>query len=61
MTVAEINKIWGKKFLDTLTIGNAAIVFAFGIKKDGKVIITATTDLTPAELKKELQKIIENI
>ena len=60
MKVEEINKKWGNMFIQGLNAQEAAIVFAFGLTKDGKVRICTTTDLTPAQLKEKLQGIIDN-
>ncbi len=61
MKVEEINKKWGNQFIQALNVQDAAIVFAFGLTKDGKVKVCMTTDLTPPEYKEKLQGIIDNV
>ncbi len=58
MTVETINLEWGNKFIQALNIQEAAIVFAFGVTKDGKVKVCTTTDLTPEQIKRKLYGII---
>ena len=61
MTANQINKKWGKAFLDTLTLADAAIVCAIGVSKQKKVKICLTDDISSDELKKVLQGIIDNL
>lgn len=61
MTVKEINKEWGGKFIKTFNMMDAAIVFALAVTKEGKVRVCATTDVTPPELKKLLTKVISTL
>lgn len=56
--VERINKEWGDKFIGALNAQDAAIVFAFGMTKDGKVKICLTTDLTSEQLRGKLLDII---
>jgi hypothetical protein len=58
MELEKINLEWGNKFIETLNKQEAAIVFAFGLTKDGKVKVCTTTDLTPEQLDEKLKGII---
>lgn len=58
-THTHINKLWGKKFIDTLNAGQAAIFFGFGMTKDKRTVIWATQDLLPGELAKKLRDIAD--
>jgi len=57
--VERINKEWGNKFISALNAQDACIVFAFGLTKDGKVKICATSDIPPEHLKVKLAGIID--
>lgn len=54
MTVDEINQEWGAAFIEALNQQEAAIVFAFGVTKDGKIRMCMTDDISKEALYKHL-------
>lgn len=59
--VRQINKEWGDKFLSAFNAKDAAIVFAFALTKEGKVVICGTTDVKPEKMKELLKGIITQL
>ncbi len=59
MNAHEINKRWGGQMLTSLTVQDAAIVFCLGIKKDGKLAVSMTSDIANHLQKEALLKSIE--
>ena len=59
MEAKEINKIWGGQMLTSLTVQDAAIVFCLGIKKDGKIAVSMTSDIMNHLHKEALLKAVE--
>lgn len=58
MNVKQINKEYGHKMLEALTLQDAAVVFMVGLKKDGKVANVMTTDMKPHQLQGSLKHAI---
>lgn len=54
MKLEEINKEWCEAFVSALNEQQAAVVFCFGITKDGKIRACQTTDIDTEKLYKYL-------
>lgn len=59
MNAKQINREWGKKMLDSLTLQDAAVVFMLGLNKKGDVKICVTTDLNPDKQKGALERAVK--
>lgn len=55
----EINKEWGGKMLTSLTIQDAAIVFCLGIKANGDIAVSQTSDIMDIRSKEAIQRSID--
>lgn len=61
MNVQEINTIWGKDLIKSLTIAQAAVVCCIGVTKDGKLRVAMTTDVRPGEVIEQLEMIVSQM
>lgn len=59
MDVKQINKEYGDKMLEALTIQKAAVVFMIGLDRQGNPKTVMTTDMRPHQYKAGLKRAIE--
>ncbi len=59
MKVEDVNNLWCRKLVEVLNARQAAILFAFGKSRDGKVTVWQTQDLNPAQMIAEIEKLLK--